>query len=202
MSDAWGAVIAAAVSGVLAIVGGVLGYRSGRRQVADQAVVEHEQWLRGQRQEAYLGFLRSLDRLLLEAEGQCEGIEETLQDVELSQEPIERRRGITGAEMEETNPLGWFGMELYEELDGLALLGPEAVVQAGRAAVDALVELGGAIRGGIAVTEGRLAACEWGGHMRATSAAGEARGAFVSAVRRQIQSPAQPVRRRWWWLGR
>lgn len=197
MSDAWGAVVAAAVSGVLAIVVGVLAYTAGRRQVADQAVVEHEQWLRGQRQETYLGFLRSLDRLLLEGDGKCEFLEEAFGDIERSQEPIEPR-GITVAEIEEHDPRGWFGMELYQELDGMALLGPDAVIEAGRAAIDALIDLGGAIREGVAVVEGRQPLSEWGGCGVAQSAAAEGRGVFVATVRRQIQSPAQPTGRRWW----
>ncbi|CAM5553100.1 hypothetical protein SBADM41S_11256 [Streptomyces badius] len=40
---------------------GVSGFRAGRQQVKDQAQVEHEQWLRGQRQEAYADFLAAWD---------------------------------------------------------------------------------------------------------------------------------------------
>lgn len=53
MSDGWGAVIAAVVTGLVAIIVGWMAYRAGRRQVADQAVMEHRAWRRQNRREAY-----------------------------------------------------------------------------------------------------------------------------------------------------
>ncbi|MFD4339022.1 hypothetical protein ACFWPP_17840 [Streptomyces anulatus] len=61
MTEAWAAIIAAVIAGVLTMVGGHMGFRAGRQQVRDQAQVEHEQWLRGQRQEAYADFLAVWD---------------------------------------------------------------------------------------------------------------------------------------------
>lgn len=61
MNEAWGAVVAAIAAGVFGLVGAWLGHRAGRRQTTDQATVEHGQWLRGQRQEAYLGLLDAFD---------------------------------------------------------------------------------------------------------------------------------------------
>lgn len=62
MNQMWG--IAAA--GLLAIggtiAGGYLGLLTGRRQVHDQARVEHGQWLRDQRQEAYLQLFEAWDQ--------------------------------------------------------------------------------------------------------------------------------------------
>ncbi|WP_333774484.1 hypothetical protein [Streptomyces sp. IBSBF 3136] len=49
-----GAVVAAAAAGVFSIIGILAGLYVGRRQTVDQASVEHAQWLRNQRQEAYL----------------------------------------------------------------------------------------------------------------------------------------------------
>ncbi|MWA08141.1 hypothetical protein [Streptomyces sp. BA2] len=46
-------------AGLLGIAGVLLGLFVGRRQVSDQAQVEHGQWLRGQRLQAYLDFLHS-----------------------------------------------------------------------------------------------------------------------------------------------
>lgn len=60
-TEAWAAIIAAVIAGVLTLVGGHVGFRAGRQQVKDQAQVEHEQWLRGQRQEAYADFLAAWD---------------------------------------------------------------------------------------------------------------------------------------------
>ncbi|MET8562694.1 hypothetical protein ABZV75_19595 [Streptomyces flaveolus] len=47
-----GAVVAALIAGIVAVAGGFIGVYVGRRQVRDEARTEHEQWLRGQRQEA------------------------------------------------------------------------------------------------------------------------------------------------------
>lgn len=201
MSDAWGMVVAAAVSGVLAIVAGVLAYKSGRRQVKDQAVVEHEQWLRDQRQEAYLGFLQSLDRMLGHAGDDGDALDERHADM-ASQGEAEPPRGLTLAEMEDMDPRGRFGMELYAELDGVALLGPDAVVEAGRAAADAVVQLGEALREGYAVAEGRLQATAWGGYLGPASVAADKRDLFAARVRLQVQSPARPGGGSWWRVGR
>ncbi|WP_367324743.1 hypothetical protein [Streptomyces sp. HUAS ZL42] len=48
MGEQWGTVVAALI-GVGGVFGGIF---LGRRQVTDQAAVEHGQWLRGQRREA------------------------------------------------------------------------------------------------------------------------------------------------------
>ncbi|MEH0402873.1 hypothetical protein ACFY7V_03540 [[Kitasatospora] papulosa] len=53
MWEQWGTVVGALIG-----FGGLfVGLLVGRRQVTDQARVEHEQWLRGQRQEAYAQLL-------------------------------------------------------------------------------------------------------------------------------------------------
>ncbi|MFI0243049.1 hypothetical protein [Streptomyces sp. NPDC016845] len=64
MSESWGTVAAAVAAGLLGIGGVLLGLIVGRRQVSDQAQVEHGQWLRGQRVEAYLELLRAWDTAL------------------------------------------------------------------------------------------------------------------------------------------
>lgn len=57
MTEAWGMIIAALV----ALAGTFGGLMIGRRQVEDQARIEHEQWLRDQRQRAYGRFLTAWD---------------------------------------------------------------------------------------------------------------------------------------------
>lgn len=201
MSDGWGAVIASVATGVFVLVAAYWAYKAGRRQVKDQAVVEHEQWLRGQRQEAYLGFLPSLDRLLRHAGENGDALDGRHADMALQGE-AEPPRGLTLAEMEDADPRGRFGMELYEELDGVTLLGPDAVVEAGRAAADAVVQLGEALREGLAVAEGRLQASAWGGYLGPASVAADRRDLFAERVRLQVQSPAMPEGGRWWRVGR
>lgn len=59
MDDAGATVIAAIAAGAFGILGTFAGMVVGRRQTTDQAQVEHGQWLRGQRQQAYVEFLNA-----------------------------------------------------------------------------------------------------------------------------------------------
>lgn len=65
MSDATAAIVAAAIGAAVGIPGaigaGVIAYRAGRRQVADQGVVDHGHWRRQIRFEAYEKFLAATD---------------------------------------------------------------------------------------------------------------------------------------------
>ncbi|MEU5417080.1 hypothetical protein [Streptomyces clavifer] len=62
MGEQWGTVVAAAIG-----FGGLfVGLFVGRRQVTDEAQVEHGQWLRGQRQEAYAQLLDVWDKAFRE----------------------------------------------------------------------------------------------------------------------------------------
>jgi hypothetical protein len=61
MDQGWAAVIAAAAAGLFGIGGALAGIVVGRRQTQDQAHVEHGQWLRGQRQAAYIALLEGWD---------------------------------------------------------------------------------------------------------------------------------------------
>ncbi|MFJ8489432.1 hypothetical protein ACIRBZ_13855 [Streptomyces sp. NPDC094038] len=61
MTEAWGAIVAAVAAGVFGIGGAFVGLFVGRRQTIDQAQVEHGQWLRGQRREAYVAYLSAWD---------------------------------------------------------------------------------------------------------------------------------------------
>ena len=64
MSDTAATIITAIAGGLFALGAAYIGYRGGRRQTADQAQVEHQQWLRGQRQEAYVQFLEYWEKAL------------------------------------------------------------------------------------------------------------------------------------------
>ncbi|MCX4993421.1 hypothetical protein [Streptomyces sp. NBC_00568] len=61
MSEGWGMLGAAILAGIFAIVAGVIAYRAGRRQVADQGLIEHRHWQRQNRLEAYQRILTSSD---------------------------------------------------------------------------------------------------------------------------------------------
>jgi cbb3-type cytochrome oxidase subunit 3 len=61
MSDAAATIFTAIAGGLFALAVAYIGYRAGQRQTTDQATVEHGQWLRGQRQQAYLAFVDTWD---------------------------------------------------------------------------------------------------------------------------------------------
>ncbi|MER6376295.1 hypothetical protein ABT255_50160 [Streptomyces mirabilis] len=62
MNQLWLSVLPAVAAGVF----GIAGTLAGRRQTTDEAAVEHGQWLRGQRQTAYLDALDAMDVALLD----------------------------------------------------------------------------------------------------------------------------------------
>lgn len=71
MTEGWGMVAAAAI----ALMGVFSGLFIGRRQVRDQAQVEHGQWLRGQRQEAFVQLIAAWDEVLPKFEARVESDE-------------------------------------------------------------------------------------------------------------------------------
>ncbi|GGU02648.1 hypothetical protein GCM10010256_73320 [Streptomyces coeruleorubidus] len=79
MTDGWGTVTASVVTIIGTIVVGVLAYRAGRAQVSDQARVEHGQWLRGQRQDAYVTFLTAWDQVVKSLKDEVKAIGESQQ---------------------------------------------------------------------------------------------------------------------------
>ncbi|HEX5568969.1 MAG TPA: hypothetical protein VFY14_18945 [Streptomyces sp.] len=63
ISEGWGIVIGAVCTGVFVLAAGVVAYRAGRRQVADQADAERRAWLRQRREEAYTAMLAAGDEV-------------------------------------------------------------------------------------------------------------------------------------------
>ncbi|QLJ06818.1 hypothetical protein HZZ00_37965 (plasmid) [Streptomyces sp. NEAU-sy36] len=76
MNEAWGTVVAAVAAGVFGIGGILAGIYVGRRQTAYQATVEHQQWLRGQRQQAFATFLEAWDCAYQRIQDILEGLDE------------------------------------------------------------------------------------------------------------------------------
>jgi hypothetical protein len=77
MDQGWAAIVAAIAAGVFGITGALLGIFVGRRQATDQATIEHQQWLREQRIEAYLQFQTAYFaglKQLMTARDECETI--------------------------------------------------------------------------------------------------------------------------------
>ncbi|MFE7535161.1 hypothetical protein ACFU67_12925 [Streptomyces rhizosphaericola] len=60
-TEAWGVTIASAVTVLGMILAAWIAYRAGRRQVADQGLIEHRHWRRQNRLEAYKQFMVATD---------------------------------------------------------------------------------------------------------------------------------------------
>ncbi|MGX1909404.1 hypothetical protein ACWIID_11115 [Streptomyces phaeochromogenes] len=87
-------IYAAGLAASVTLLGAAVAYKAGRRQVRDQAAVEHEQWVRGQREQAYVDFLGACERAT-EAVHQCREQADDLharlvrQEIEIGQgEPV------------------------------------------------------------------------------------------------------------------
>ncbi|MFB7592333.1 hypothetical protein [Streptomyces sp. NPDC056169] len=140
MDQGWAAVTAAGV----AVLGSlVVGFRAGRRTVRDQAQVEHGQWLRNQRQEAYVKVLDTWDRAMSAFETIIDGSEE--------------RKEAHGWETDNVGSNPFLSTVLFAEVDRISgpsnealervrLLGPDPVERAAKNLEDALKGIGGAIR--------------------------------------------------------
>ncbi|BCK74065.1 hypothetical protein Srufu_080180 (plasmid) [Streptomyces libani subsp. rufus] len=61
MSDGWGAVIASGATGLFMLVTAVVAYKTGRRQVKDQAAADHRAWRRQNRFDAYQRLIAATD---------------------------------------------------------------------------------------------------------------------------------------------
>lgn len=121
MDQGVAAVIAAGAAGVVGVTGSLIGVWVGRRTVRDQAQVEHEQWLRNQRQEAYVALIAAWDELLPGLElGVMDG--ETMHDIEQADAWDEAGRScLAGLETKRA--------PLRRAAERVEMLGPEAVEQ-------------------------------------------------------------------------
>ncbi|MFC8332743.1 hypothetical protein [Streptomyces olivaceus] len=122
MSESWGAVVAAATGGILGIAGTFTGLFIGRRQTTDQASVEHLQWLRDQRAEAYVSFLAAWDSAVTSMHNHTLGLIPRPPG-ETAPTPRERMERVTTEVIEPVKALD----PLYERVQ---LLGPEAAATA------------------------------------------------------------------------
>jgi len=83
MSEGWGMVIAAVFTGLFVFAAGLIAYRAGRRQVADQAAAEHRAWRRQNRLEAYQRFITVIEEA-------HQALEKRLSDPESGNEEVLR----------------------------------------------------------------------------------------------------------------
>ena len=131
MTEAWGIVIAA----IIAVAGTAVGYSAGRRQVRDQALVEHGQWLRAQRQEAYYAFLTVFDGVVSEALRICDRADQIREE--------SRAGTLQGDDADLLND----GVDMAERLrsngvaaaqDRVAIIGEETITAAAAELLDTL----------------------------------------------------------------
>lgn len=120
MSDTAATIFTAIAGGLFAVTVAAIGYRAGRRQTTDQATVEHGQWLRGQRQNAYVQFLDAwddaIDRLKAFQDGWDERARRAVEDGEDADLPARAEVALDEA---------WESVRRL--LDRVELLGPEKV---------------------------------------------------------------------------
>ncbi|NNN38247.1 hypothetical protein HLK59_49735 [Streptomyces sp. S3(2020)] len=185
MSLLWTAVLPAITAGVFGIGGALIGVVVGRRQVTDQAVVEHGQWLRGQRQEAYLALLDAWDTALAHLEA--------IFDEWLERADWERQHpDLTWEAYVESQTLAAQG-PLTKPLDRVQLLGPDPVDRATEAMDSAI--------GAFAACLNHQAAPDepfdqsWSSWLGLETRAREARRSFTQAAKITLQTPPRPGRR-------
>ncbi|MGY0065182.1 hypothetical protein ACWY4P_53680 (plasmid) [Streptomyces sp. LZ34] len=193
MSDAWGTVIASVVA-VVGTIGGIgIGLIVGRRQLADQSAVEHGQWLRGQRQEAYLAFLDKFDRIMAVGHEFWEGIDEFVQDDragELDEDP--------DTVIEEfSDEIEYMRAPIHDCEERIQVLCEPELTEAASNAVIALQDVQSALHDRLQWAAGdRENDTGWEGWHQAEAGADAARTALLELVKQAIQTPTAVSGRR------
>ncbi|MFE9476218.1 hypothetical protein [Streptomyces griseofuscus] len=182
MNEAWGAVIAAIAAGIFGIGGILAGIYVGRRQTTHQATVEHGQWLRDQRQQAYLAFIATWDTSI-----------ETVREL---QEKWEARVFAYQQDGTLPDPAGEAysrSMEAWQairrDLERVELLGPQRIDFAVQAMEDAFRELQDVIGGQVMAA----ATCpRWDEWHPVLGRATQARYSFHAAAIQTLRQPPSP----------
>lgn len=112
----------------IALVGVLFGLVIGRRQVRDQAQVEHGQWLRGQRQEAFVNFLTAWDETIPQFQRRVLDADE-IERIDNADAWVVAHNAVFEALEEYRRPL-------QQAAERVQMLGPEAVEQAVNALLD------------------------------------------------------------------
>jgi hypothetical protein len=189
MTEAWGVVIAALIAGA----SGLIGLAVGRRQVTDEAQVEHAQWLRGQRQEAYAAFLSAWDAAYA-------GLTQVVADFTEQWEAMEAH-GVDASDVDEGNleharDLAVQAMRPVRAVqEQVLLLGPEAVDHAVERMARALSTLELAFVDHLAPIVHPRPAVRWSGAVHEMEAA---RGEMFAIMRSEVRSAPELARSRWW----
>lgn len=185
MNEAWAAITAAIAAGVFGIGGSIAGLYIGRSQTADQADVEHGQWLRGQRQEAYVTLLDAWD-----------GAIRTLQSVvdvwEHANEEIGQGVEYTLDELV-TKRVGLAWDQIARPIEGAHLLGPDTVEQAVEQLEPAFEAMTQFLHAQ-AAPQAPGTEEDWGPWTNLLSQAHQARRGLVAAAKATLGTPPRPAR--------
>jgi cbb3-type cytochrome oxidase subunit 3 len=184
MSDTVSTIFGAIAAGAFALAVAYISYRAGRRQTADQATVEHGQWLRGQRQQAYLAFQDTWDT--------------AVEDLEALQESWEGRVHAYEAEGEQEDPEAvadrlckdtWRAVR--KDLERVEYLGPQRID-------DCMRDLRGAFRAMVDVIGGQTQAGasrpHWDEWYPVLARAQATRFQFQVAAMETLRQPPSPGR--------
>ncbi|MBG7696629.1 hypothetical protein HCJ76_00565 [Streptomyces sp. MC1] len=182
MSGTAATIFTAIVGGLIALAVAYIGYRTGRRQTTDQATVEHGQWLRGQRQQAYLAFVDTWDTWAEALQGLQQSWEPWVRAYEQGDRPDDPTE-------ESSRLLGDAWRALRRDLERVELLGPQQIDVAVRAMVDAFREM----RDVIAAQMSTGATCpRWDEWNPVTVRANTARLNFHAAAIETLRQPPSP----------
>ncbi|WP_158697124.1 hypothetical protein [Streptomyces hokutonensis] len=183
MGEQWGNIVVALIVAVSALGGTFLG----RRQVADEAAVEHGQWLRGQRQEAFAALLVSWDDGLKQ-------LDDLVGNWEGAHYAAEHFQGNGWEELEKS--IREDTHEAFEAvkrvIERVQLLGPPAVDDAAVQLVAALTVLRDAVRS----RAGGEDWPDWDAYAAATERVVTARDGFLQAAKVATQEAPRPGSRR------
>ncbi|MFD7980236.1 hypothetical protein [Streptomyces sp. NPDC059071] len=173
MDQGVAAVVAAGAAFTAALTGSFVGAWVGRRQVRDQAQVEHDQWLRGQRQEAYLAVITAWDEAIANFDRRVLDVEE-MHNVEQA-----------GA-LEEVHNAAISGMDaerapLQRAVDRVRMLGTAPVEQAAVTLMGSADEI---VRGVIAHFQGGVDPYQ--DYRRARQASEPVRDRFVTVAHKAL----------------
>ncbi|KUN47426.1 hypothetical protein [Streptomyces olivochromogenes] len=179
MAQQWGTVVAALI-GVGGAFGGIF---LGRRQVTDQAAVEHGQWLRGQRQEAYVALLEAWDTGVKRFDERVENWE----DEHYAAENFEGN-GWEESEKSIYHRTHEIAETVQRAIERVELLGPKSVDDASVRLTDAL----GALKDAVRSKAGGEEWPDWTAYREATEKTDAARRGFLMASRETMRAAPRP----------
>ncbi|MFJ1928043.1 hypothetical protein [Streptomyces sp. NPDC088131] len=186
MTSEVASIVAAVIAGAVALASG---FFFGRRQVRDQAAVEHGQWLRGQRQDAYVALLDAWDTAVKE-------FQEEIDRGEYFDQIAAHEEALRGPDFWEDHMesvathVDRISEGVQRRLERVLLLGPEPVDKACINLDEALKALGSSVRSKSGTSDWPNYDMYWEMSMNAR----KARSALLDAARGSMREAPRPGR--------